>query len=101
MRPGQKSPTPRPPTPRFEEHVGTLLCGKGGSDPAQMHQLALRGQQSPIVLPSMRRLQEHSEHVAGWCRELDASLPLRIDPDRACAKFSAQSHRLKITVPEA
>ena len=34
----------------WEERVGTLLLGKAGSDPAQMHQLALRGQQSPIVL---------------------------------------------------
>ena len=58
--------------------MGTLLCGKAGSDPAQMHQLALRGQHSPIVLPSMRRLQEHAERVAGWCRELDSSLPPRI-----------------------
>ena len=32
---------------------------------------------------------------------LDAPLPLRIDPDRAAAKFSAKSQRLKITVPEA
>ena len=46
-------------------------------------------------------LAEKTLRLEGCGYKLDAPLPLRIDPDRAAAKFSAKSQRLKITVPEA
>ena len=46
-------------------------------------------------------LAEKTLRLEGCGYKLDAPLPLRIDPDRAAAKFSAKSQRLKIIVPEA
>ena len=45
-------------------------------------------------------LAEKKLRLEGCCYKLEAPLPLPIDPDRAAAKFSAKSQRLKITVPE-
>lgn len=61
-----------------------------------------------VELPEVQKLAQISLELSeggikldGCGYALDAPLPLRIDPDRAAAKFSAKSQRLKITVPEA
>ena len=63
--------------------------------------LQLRVSQVRELAQLSLELAARSLRLEGCGYRLDAPLPLRVDPGRAAAKFSAKSQRLKITVPEA